>query len=288
MIVTTTTNHNIVTGERVHFAGNIFWAKPLDNRRVELYENSSLTVVADSIEFLDYVSSTAALDRITPLDRAPDIVTYPRSGFTQDGRGQLTLSSSFTVSYTTPGTYTYDVPEGVFLIALNGCGGGGGGGSGDGGANNDGPGYGGGGSNLIQQNYEVVPGQTLYIVVGTGGTAAFGDNGGAGFPTMVSSVGIGFFASGGGGGGSHPGWGPVGEVSPAYFNIITGESVAAVNDTSNRGGAGANGANNGGYPTAGSSTNGGANGGTGGPYDRRAGTPGQAGKLFIIINPPVS
>lgn len=179
------------------------------------------------------------------------------------------------------GTTTWTVPDGVFSITVTGCGGGGGGGSGDGGANNDGPGYGGGGSNLITQTFSVTPGTVLDVVVGKGGSAAFGDNGGAGFPTMVAGDGVAFISMGGGGGASWVGWGPVGEVSPAYFNIITQQSVAAVNDTVYRGGAGANGANSGGRPTAGTTTNGGANGGTGGPYNMQAGTVGGSGKLTI-------
>jgi hypothetical protein len=181
------------------------------------------------------------------------------------------------------GTTTWTVPEGVFSITATGCGGGGGGGSGDGGANNDGPGYGGGGSNLITQSFSVTPGQVLNIVVGASGTVGFGQRGGAGFPTMIAGTGVGFIAMGGGGGASWNGWGPTGQISPAYTNIITGQAIAAVEDTVYRGGAGANGANAGGRPTAGTTTNSGSNGGTGGPHDMQAGTTGQAGKLSITF-----
>lgn len=181
----------------------------------------------------------------------------------------------------TVGTTSWTVPDGIYSISVTGCGGGGGGGSGDGGANNDGPGYGGGGSNLITQTFSVTPGQVLNIVVGAGGTVGFGQRGGAGFPTMVAGTGVGFIAMGGGGGASWNGWGPPGQISPAYTNIITGQDVAAVEDTVYRGGAGANGANGGGRPTAGTTTNGGANGGAGGPYDRQAGGVGGSGKLTI-------
>lgn len=181
------------------------------------------------------------------------------------------------------GTTSYTVPSGVYSITCTGCGGGGGGGSGDGGANNDGPGYGGGGSNIITGGpYAVTPGQVLSISIGASGSVGFGARGGAGFPTMVATAaGVGFFAAGGGGGGSWNGWGPPGQISPAYTNLLTGASVAAVEDTVNRGGAGANGANGGGRPTAGTTTNGGANGGTGGPYEMQAGTTGGVGKLTI-------
>ncbi len=179
------------------------------------------------------------------------------------------------------GTSSFTVPAGVYSIEVTGCGGAGAGGSGDGGANNDGPGYGGGGSNLITSTYSVLPGQVLNIVVGSGGVGAFGARGTAGIPTMVGGTGVSFFAAGGGGGASWNGWGPAGQISPAYFNVITGQSVAAVEDTVYRGGAGSNGANSGGRPTAGTTTNGGANAGGGGPHDRRAGGNGENGKLTI-------
>jgi len=181
------------------------------------------------------------------------------------------------------GTTTFTVPEGVFSISATGCGGGGGGGSGDGGANNDGPGYGGGGSNLITQSFSVTPGQVLNVVVGVGGSVGFGARGGAGFPTMIAGTGVGFISMGGGGGASWVGWGPTGQISPQYFNIITNATIPAVAATSYAGGAGANGANGGGRPTAGKTTNGGANGGTGGPYNMQAGVAGGVGKLTITF-----
>ena len=198
------------------------------------------------------------------------------SFFASHIRGQ-----SGSASFTTVGAQTWTVPFGIYNITITGCGGGGGGGSGDGGANNNGPGYGGGGSNLITQSFAVTPGQLLNIVVGAGGTVGFEQRGGAGIPTMVAGTGVAFFAAGGSGGASWNGWGPPGQISAAYTNIITGQVVAAVEDTIYQGGPGANGANSGGRPTAGTSTNGGSDGGTGGPYDRQAGVAGQNGKLTI-------
>lgn len=199
-----------------------------------------------------------------------------------NGVWQQTFGNTGTQVFAT-GSASWIVPAGVYSITITGSGGGGGGGSGDGGANNDGPGYGGGGSNLISQTFNVIPGTLLNISVGGGGTVGFGQRGGAGFPTMVAGTGVSFFAEGGGGGASWNGWGPPGQISPAYFNIITNQSVAAVEDTVYRGGAGANGANSGGRPTAGTSTNGGADGGRGGNHDRQAGVAGQSGKLTIVF-----
>lgn len=168
---------------------------------------------------------------------------------------------------------TWTVPNYVTSITIRGCGGGGSGGSGDGGKNNDGPGYGGGGSNLKSQVFNVVPGQVLTVSVGAGGKGGYGLGGKAGFPSTVTGPGINFSAAGGGGGGSHPGWGPTGEISPG------------VRAGSYGGGAGANGATSGGYPGAGVSTNGGANGGKGGPHNMQAGGNGQNGKLSISYTP---
>tara|TARA_R110000772_G_scaffold8737_2_gene28922 strand:- start:2950 stop:3660 length:711 start_codon:yes stop_codon:yes gene_type:complete len=179
------------------------------------------------------------------------------------------------------GTSSFTVPEGIYSISVSGCGGGGAGGSGDGGANNDGPGYGGGGANIITASYSVSPGDVLSILVGAGGTGAFGARGIAGSPTMISGAGFCFFAAGGGGGASWNGWGPGDQLSPAYLNPCTGLSVAAVEGGVYRGGLGANGANGGGRPTAGTTTNGGANGGTGGNYNMQGGTSGGVGKLSI-------
>lgn len=194
------------------------------------------------------------------------------SSTTRGQSGSQTFSS---------GTTTWAVPSGIYSITVTGCGGGGGGGSGDGGANNDGPGYGGGGSNLITQTFAVTPGQVLDVVVGAGGLVGYGLRGGAGFPTMVAGTDVAFIAMGGGGGASWNGWGPPGQISPEYFNIITDVTVPAVENTVYQGGAGSNGATNGGRPTAGTTTNGGANGGAGGPYNMQAGTAGGVGKLTI-------
>lgn len=202
----------------------------------------------------------------------------------QNGTWRLTYGTTLTgVTFTNLTPTTWTVPEGVYSITVTGSGGSGGGGSGDGGANNDGPGYGGGGSNIITRTYSVVPGQVLNVVVGQGGSVGFGQRGGAGFPTMVGGTGVDFFAQGGGGGASWNGWGPTGQISPAYFNIITNTSVDAVEDTVYRGGAGANGANSGGRPNGGTSTNGGPNGGAGGPYEMQAGVAGQNGSLSITF-----
>jgi hypothetical protein len=167
--------------------------------------------------------------------------------------GTTEVSTTFNV-----GTVSWTVPEGVFAIDAIGGGGGGGGGGGDGGANNSGPGRGGGGANLISGGpYSVTPGQILTVTVGAGGEGSTGNgiNGGTtsivGNTTLFSALG----AEGGGG----------------YYNGLCC-------------GFGVYGGTRGERPTAGVTTNGGANGGAGGPYSRRgpiAGGRGQDGKLTI-------
>ena len=176
---------------------------------------------------------------------------------------------SGTDTFTTPSTFNWTVPEGVFSITVTGCGGGGAGGSGDGGANNDGPGFGGGGANLVTETLAVSPGDVLTVTVGAGGLGRLG-GGYAGKPTTITGPGVNYNVAGGGGGGAWFGWGGPGEISPGVL------------DTTNRGGFGFNGANDGSRPTAGTSTNGGADGGRGGNYNQQHGSPGESGKLTII------
>lgn len=173
-----------------------------------------------------------------------------------------------TETFSTPGTYSWIVPDGVYSITVTACGGGGAGGCGDRGANNNGGGDGGGGSNLITQAFDVFPGTVLTVVVGQGGIGATRDGQPGGASTISQ---LGFFAAGGGGGGGVSGWGGTGRGKP---------------------GRGANGARNGvagnrfGPGIGGRTTNGGANGGDGGPYSRRGssdGKSGQNGKMFITF-----
>jgi hypothetical protein len=195
---------------------------------------------------------------------------FPKKVWVKDG-GVWRLvygTDPATQSFTTPGTTNFTVPDGIYSISVQGCGGGGQGGNGDGGANNDGPGGGGGGSNLITNTYSVTPGLVLTVTVGRGGSENLGD-GENGLPSTVVGTGVNFSAAGGQGGGGRSGW-----------NGGTGARV----------GLGANGAD---YPNynifsqaGGSSTNGGANGGLGGNYNRsdeqaRRGFPGGNGRINI-------
>ena len=75
------------------------------------------------------------------------------------------------ITYTTPGTFTWTVPEGVSTIRVTVAGAGGGGGS----ANSifsSKTGAAGGQGGLIEQNLSVIPGQVYSITVGAGGSGA--------------------------------------------------------------------------------------------------------------------
>lgn len=196
-----------------------------------------------------------------------DTVTwrYVRTGYINvNGAWQIFYGGNSGTQSFNVGTTAWTVPDGVFSITSTGCGGGGQGGNGDGGANNDGPGMGGGGANLISGGpYSVTPGDVLTVTVGAGGSGSQG-NGNAGGATTISGPGVLFTADGGGGGGGFPGWGGTG-LFP---------------------GIGVYGATNGSRPAPGLTTNGGANGGQGGPYSRRgnrAGFAGENGKLSITF-----
>jgi hypothetical protein len=99
--------------------------------------------------------------------------------------------------YTTPGTYTWTVPNGVSSISVAGIGGGGGG------SQKTSGGTGGGGGQLKYVNNVIVtPGQVYQIVVGNGGVTGsdFGTSGQFTTMSLVSNGNIILSAAGGGGG----------------------------------------------------------------------------------------
>lgn len=187
----------------------------------------------------------------------------------QGGTWRLVFGgNSGTASFTTAQSTTWTVPEGVYSISVNACGGGGGGGAADGGTNFSGYGGGGGGANLKgAQVFSVYPGQVLNITVGAGGALNQGQGGFGGQSTITNANGlsVSYVADGGMGG----------------QNYVPGSGVSAW------AGQGAYGAN---YATAttsrtfspGVSFNGGSSGGRGGDGGNyKPGVAGEAGKVFI-------
>jgi len=103
------------------------------------------------------------------------------------------------VVYSSPGSYSYTVPAGVYTLYCTGTGAGGGGGGL--GPNPRGSNYypGGGGAGCIRYPLAVIPGQVINIVIGTGG-AGQGSGGGTGSATTFAGVTL-YGGNGGGAGG---------------------------------------------------------------------------------------
>ena len=128
-----------------------------------------------------------------------------QAGLTVDIRDltQLTLAiqelskpKGMTV-YSTPGSHTFTVPDGVRKIFCKVYGGGGGGGGGAS-SNINWAGVGGAGGGYTEGYIDVIPGDSISIVVGGGGSG--GSSGGNGSQGGDSSVGVDLFAYGGSGG----------------------------------------------------------------------------------------
>lgn len=195
------------------------------------------------------------------------------------GAGEIN-STTGSVAFITPGTYTWNAPPDVTSVSVV-CVGGGGGGVHRSGAG----GVGGGGGGLgWKNNIPVTPGQSYTVVVGAGGarvtvsagtagsggasyfinTATVAGLGGAGGSNQTGGVGGGFVGDGGGNGGS----------SPNYTSTV---------DATGGGGAGGysgNGGNAGAANTAGQAGSGGGGGGGGaGGSDDFAGGGGGVGLL---------
>lgn len=138
-----------------------------------------------------------------------------KTGYSNDPLTKIT--GTFTIphnsqSYTTPGTYTFTVPNNVTQVMFIAGGAGGGGGSH---VDNTAFGGGGGGGGAHVSNISVTPANTLSVVVGAGGTSVSGAGGGAGGNSSVSTyIGAGgaggAAASSGGAGGSGGGYGSAG------------------------------------------------------------------------------
>jgi hypothetical protein len=166
--------------------------------------------------------------------------------------------------FTTPGTYNWTVPSGVYEISAV-CVGGGGGGGGTTNLFSDLTRGGGGGGALSYSNFiPVTPGETLSITVGlggNGGNSSFGEDGGSSFITRSDTILV--SAEGGFGGG--------------FFNASGGRASAGVGDTCFNGGTGGFstrfGYGGGGGGAAGYS----GNGGSGGQYLRPNGSSGTGG-----------
>ena len=176
--------------------------------------------------------------------------------------------------FTSTGTSTWTVPNGVTQVSAVVVGAGGGGAGGDSNGNNDEEGgCGGGGGGLSYGTFTVTPGETLTIIIGTGGgggsaPAGAGSNGGSSQIRRGSTV---LLHGGGGGRGTHgiPGSGGGGGPSSGPQRDGGGTGGAGGEATDNTRGDGGGGGGAGGYAGNGgagasSSTSIGGYGGSGG------------------------
>jgi hypothetical protein len=79
-IITTAADHGLSQGEEVYYGREVYYARVLDARRLVLYADTALTTV---------VSDPGAAEYIIGRDQYPVITIFPRSQFTDDGRGIL-------------------------------------------------------------------------------------------------------------------------------------------------------------------------------------------------------
>lgn len=107
-----------------------------------------------------------------------------------NGSGSITIAASTTsntTEYTTPGSYTYNIPAGSKFLDIVLVGGGGSGGTGYSNTSNPGGGGGGSGATLRILKVPVYGASTMDVVVGSGGTAS-SSNGGTGAAGSASTV----------------------------------------------------------------------------------------------------
>jgi hypothetical protein len=227
--------------------------------------------------------------------------TFPSISINQTANKTAT-SSAITQDFSTAGSFSFVVPSSVTKVTATIIGGGGAGGNGH--ASGYSASGGGGSGGYVVQNITVTPGQTVSIVVGTGGTVsgAQGGAGGNGTSSIVTYAATPYTAGGGSGGGANTGSGgtagaggtPSGTagtavVSPNPDGTRGGNSYYSVLTGTTTGGAG--GPWNGGYgaEVAGSPGiyGGGGGGGTGSNNSGtwKAGGAGAAGFVRITYTP---
>ena len=178
--------------------------------------------------------------------------------------------------FTSTGTSTWTVPDGVTQVSavIVGAGGGGAGGH-SGGTNDEEGGCGGGGGGLSYGTFEVTPGETLTIIIGTGGNGGGVQNGGSSGGTSRIRRGLTtLLQANGGGGGGHgiPGSGGGGGSSTGPQRDGGGTGGAGGQATDNTRGDGGGGGGAGGY-----SGNGGAGASSSTSINGYSGSGGAAG-----------
>lgn len=237
--------------------------------------SDTLTVAANAVLFTmpTGVASGATYDVTVQTQPASQICTVSNDSGTV-GTSDVTnvaLNCVTVLSYTTPGSYTWTVPDGVTSIQVVAIGGGGGHGSANG-----------GGGGVVTAILSVTAGDTLALDVGGGGGGRAGggsSNVNAGAANQIIAGGGG--GSGGGAGGNSTGGHGGGAGSGSGSNGNAGNPTAGDGGSGGTGGAGgpSGGGNAGGAGGNGNGGRGGAggDGGAGGIGGAGAGTGGAGG-----------
>lgn len=242
--------------------------------------SDTLTVAANAGVFTmpTGVASGASYDVTVQTQPASQICTVSNGSGTV-GTSNVTnvaLSCVTVLSYTTPGSYTWTVPDGVTLIQIAATGGGGG-------ASFL---YNGGNGGVVTATLGVTAGDTLSLDVGGGGGATNDIGGGGGSSNVNAGTANQIIAGGGGGSGGSAGGDSTGGDGGGA-GTSSGSNGNAGNPTAGSGGSGGTGGAggpSGGGPggSAGGNGNGGAggaggNGGAGGIGGSGSGTGGAGG-----------
>ncbi len=200
-----------------------------------------------------------------PSGSSYGVATSPETTYTRFALLGTTLATPGSQAWTTPGTYTFVVPNGVTRLLGDLWGGGGGGGGGEGMYQyGGGQGGGGGGSGAFTEGWlDVSPGQRITVDVGAGGAGgpggaapssiwAYENNGSwgtaGGSSSLATLTAAGGAGGGGGAGSSAGGGGPGGSPQSGVTVGIAGSpgGIAGVSSSQSQGSPGAAGLNGGG------------------------------------------
>lgn len=255
----------------------LYWSTSGTVHPTQLKVTSGYVVVKNSSAIITVVSNpNSSFDGPTYFNvriHAGDITTTPVAVSSSISIVDTSNSTTGQSTYTVPGTYSFTVPNNVYMIHAMCVGGGGSG------ASNIGKFGGGGGGGLgWKNNIPVTPGQQLTVVVGAGGagfsTNTAGNNGGTSYfisPSTVAGLGgmggtaSGAVATGGSYVGDGGGNGGNGGISTSTLNESQGSGGGGAGGYTGNGGTGGNGQGNptpGAAPTAGQGGGGGGGGAT--------------------------
>ena len=187
-------------------------AKQVINGQFKLYRDDGSLVVFNKGDDQLAIFLSIAFDDFNGVNK------QFQNSFLQALQAALNVQThDSSLSASTPNSYTWTVPKGVYQVTIDAAGGGGGGGGGEEVGVGDAGGGGGAGGYVQGQTLAVVPGETLTIHVGVGGSGApvvgrttgapGGQPGGTSIITGIEGTVVASGGSGGGGGHSNEGGG---------------------------------------------------------------------------------